>query len=121
MKTIFYLDYLQNAEFTEDDLKHLLDENSFNLSLVVGMFKISNQNLSEHEIIKLVKKDNHWMYKYFWTKPQREEFEKCLFNAFRNLYRYKERKTQSLVDFWMIQYGLTNCKQKKKKQLRLDD
>lgn len=121
MKKIFDLDYLQNAEFTEEDLKQLFDNNAFNLSLIVGMFKMTNQKLSEHDIIRLVKTDKYWMYKYFWTKSERETFEICLINAYKNLYRYSEERTKSLVDFWIIQYGLTNCNQKKKKQLRLDD
>lgn len=113
---IFDLDYLQNAELTDDDLRELLDNKNFNISLTVGMFNISNQNLSEEKIINLVMTDKYWMYKYFWTKDQREQFTECLKRAYKNLYRYGDRKIESIVGLWLVQYGLTNCKQKKKKK-----
>ena len=105
---IFDIEYLQNAEFTEEDLKNLIDGKSFTISLIVGMFKMTNQGLSESEITKLIKTDNKWMYKYFWTDAERDAFEKCLYDSFINLYRYKEEKTHALVGFWLTQYGLSN-------------
>ena len=118
---IFDLDYLQNAELTDDDLRELLDNKCFGISLTVGMFKISNQNLSDEKIISIVTTDKHWMYKYFWTKEQREEFTECLKKAYKNLYKYGDRKTDIVTSLWLIQYGLTNCKQKKKKKCYLDE
>ena len=118
---IFDLDYLQNAELTEDDLRELLDNKCFGMSLVVGMFKMSNHTMPNEKIIELVTTDKHWMYNYFWTKEQREAFTECLKKAFKNLYRYNDTKNEVVTSLWLVQYGLTNCKQKKKKKEYLDE
>ena len=51
---IFDLDYLQNAELTEDDLYYLFETPSLNYSLLVDMFNFTNQEITdEKKIIKL--------------------------------------------------------------------
>ena len=113
---IFDLEYLQNAEFTEDDLRELLDKKSFSISLAVGMLKMCGCKMPTSDIVSQVTSDKHWMYKHFWTKEQRENFTQCLRKSYYNLYRYNNTKLNVVIDFWLIQYGLTNCKQKKKEE-----
>lgn len=117
---IFDLEYLQTAELTEEDLKDLFDNKSFNISLIVGMFNMSNQNLSNEDIVKVVTSNNHWMYNYFWTKQQREDFIECLKKSYKNLYRFGDEKIESITNFWISQYGLTNSSKKRKKKEYLD-
>ena len=117
---IFDLEYLQTAELTEEDLKDLFDNKSFNISLIVGMFNMSNQNLSNEDIVKVVTSNNHWMYNYFWTKQQREDFTECLKKSYKNLYRFGDEKIESITNFWISQYGLTNSSKKRKKKEYLD-
>lgn len=116
---IYELEYLQNAEFTDDDLRELLDRKSFFISLAVGMLRMTGCKMTNNEMIHQITTDSQWMYKHFWTKEQRETFTECLKKAYFNLYRYNKTKLNIVTSFWLIQYGLTNCKQKKKRRMTL--
>lgn len=111
---IFTLDYLQNTEFTEDDLKWLFDTKSFCLSLIVGEFRISDNNLDDKAIIELVENDSEWMYKYFWNEEQRSKFLDILVCCFKNLYSFEDNIAKAYSDMWFIQYGLTDIHMKGK-------
>jgi hypothetical protein len=119
---IFDLDYLQNNEFTEEDLIYLFETPSLNYSLVVGMFNLYDKgNMTDEKIINIVTTDEKWMYKHFWNKKQREEFIKILKNCYYNLYRYNESICTAMSDMWIIQFGFTSARQKKKKMMLLSD
>lgn len=120
---IFDLDYLQNAELTEDDLYYLFETPSLNYSLLVDMFNFTNQEITdEKKIIKLAKTDRDWMYKYFWTAEQREEFEKILTKIFMNVYWCRhEYEAESKMQWWIFMYGLTNEDLKDKKISKLNE
>lgn len=109
MSSIKFYDenYLMNEELTDDDLKCLLGDHQLIYSLIALMFKISNHHLSNKEITKIVQNDDKWVYKYFWTKKQHDQFEKMLFKIFRNVYWYSEKEIPSHVQMWMIYYGLS--------------
>lgn len=119
---IFDLDYLQNNEFTEEDLVYLFETPSLNYSLVVGMFRLYDKgNLTDDKIINIVTTDEKWMYKHFWNKTQRDEFIKILKKCYYNLYRYNEETCTAMSDMWIIQFGFTSARQKKKKMMLLSN
>ena len=104
---IYSADYLMNNELTDDDLKTLVGDHQLLYSLIVEMFKISKSELSQDEIINIVRTDNEWIFKYFWTKKQRNDFEEKLKKIFRNIYYYSDPELTGHVQMWMIHYGLS--------------
>lgn len=113
---IFDFDYLINGDLTEDDLYYLFETPSLNYSLLVNMFLLTNQEITdEKKIIKLAKTDRDWMYKYFWTKSQRKDFEELMFKAYKNIYQCGEDEAKSRISWWILMYGLTNEELKDKK------
>lgn len=119
---IFEIDYLQNAEFTEEDLVWLFETSSFYLSLIVEMFNsYDDGNLPIEKIAYIVKTDDKWMYKHYWSDTQREEFEEKAEKCFKNLYRYGDEKTKSILGMWIANYGFTNESQRKNKMMLLSD
>lgn len=104
---IFDLNYLLNEEYTEDDLFLLFETKSLLYSLIYGMFKFVNKNISNDEIKKIIKRKN-WVYKNYWTEKQCKEFQNKLINIYKRIYYVSDYiatvKTQSFI----IQYGLTN-------------
>ena len=119
---IFDLEYLQNEEFSEDDLIYLFETPSFNYSLIIGMFnKYDKRNLSNEKIVSIITTDDKWMYKHYWNREQREEFIEILEKCYYNLYRYHKSTCKAVSDMWIVQYGFTSAKQKKKKMLLLSD
>lgn len=115
---IFEMDYLQHAELTEDDLYYLFETPSLNYSFLVDEFKRSNQEITdEKKIINLAKTDKDWMYKYFWTSEQREEFEKAIKEAYINIRQCGEEEAISSSQWWILMYGLTNSKLKNNKNI----
>lgn len=115
---IFELDYLQHAELTEDDLYYLFETSSLNYSFLIAEFKISEQTLTdEKKIINLAKNDENWMYKYFWTDKQREDFEKAIKEAYMNIRQCGEVEAVSSAQWWILLYGLTNSKLKNNKNI----
>lgn len=104
---IYSADYLMNNELTDDDLKTLVGDHQLLYSLIVEMFKISKSELSQDEIINIIRTDNKWIFKYFWTKKQRNDFEEKLKKIFRNIYYYSDPELTGHVQMWMIHYGLS--------------
>lgn len=119
---IFDINYLQNEEFTEEDLVYLFETPSLNYSFVVAMFRLYDKGtFTDEKIIEIVTTDEKWMYKHFWNKTQRNEFIEMLNKCYYNLYRYNKTICQAMTDMWIIQFGFTSASQKKKKMLLLND
>ena len=115
---IFEIEYLQTAELNEDDLYYLFDTPSLNYSLLIEMFRRTKQPLfDEKKIIKLVKDDKDWMYKYFWTQKQRDEFTDMIVKIYENVYYYKEKEALQQAQWWISLYGLTNSDLKRNKNI----
>lgn len=115
---IFDIDYLQNSELTEDDLYYLYETPSINYSLLVEMFRFTKQDiLDEKKIINLAKTDKDWMYKYFWTQKQREDFENIITNVFKNIKYCSLEEAKSSAAWWILMYGLTNKELKHNKKI----
>lgn len=95
-------------EQIEDVSKNLLN------SLIVGMFHYAKiDNLTDNEIIELIRKDNDWFNKYYWTTSQRVRFIKKLNQVFLNLYNFGPNKCQNSSIEWIMKYGLKNKELKK--------
>ena len=119
---IFEIDYLQNAEFSEEDLACLFVNSNFDLSLIIAMFEMYEpKKIERDKITAIVATDEKWMYKHYWTLEQRNEFLNILVKCLKNLYRYEEHICKQIAEMWLVQYGFTSAKQKKKKMMLLSD
>lgn len=99
--------YLAEKELTENDLYYLFDTPSLNYSLVVNMFKFMKHKMRAQEIIDLCKTDERWVYKYHWTKEDRNKYRDILIKIFKNIYGYRDYETESAVDWWLFQYAFS--------------
>ena len=104
---IYPIEFIVNHELTESELNNLLDNNARGLfySLVIGMFKTIKSSKRNYQIIKQIREDNRWMYKYRWSKEQLDNYEKLIVEAYKNLYQYKDTQAISLAQWFIIRYG----------------
>ena len=104
---IYPIDYLCNNELTESDLNNLLDDNKKGLiySLIIGMFRYVKNVKRNFQIVKIIKADNNWPYKYQWTKTQRDEYENLVIKIIKNIYQYKDSQAISMAQWFMTLYG----------------
>lgn len=119
---IFDIDYLQTAELSEDDLYWLCDTPSLTFSLIIEMFRRTKQELiDENKILSLIKNDENWMYKYYWTDKQRKDFEDILKNVYKNIKYCGESEAIQNAQWWVVCYGFTNKELKKNKNMQILD
>ena len=112
---IFDIDYLLNQELTEDDLYYIFDTKSLSYSMIVNMFRFTNQEITdEKKIINLCKNDKDWMYKYFWTDKQLKEYENIVKEVYKKIKYYNDREAEEYAQWWITLYGLSNIKMKDK-------
>jgi len=104
---IYPVEFISNHELTESELNNLLDNNARGLfySLVIGMFKAIKSSKRNYQIIKMIKEDKRWMYKYRWSKEQLDNYENLIIEAYKNLYQYKDAQAISLAQWFIIRYG----------------
>lgn len=104
---IYPVEFISNHELTESELNNLLDNNGRGLfySLVIGMFKAIKSSKRNYQIIKMIKEDKRWMYKYRWSKEQLDNYENLIIEAYKNLYQYKDAQAISLAQWFIIHYG----------------
>ena len=104
---IYPVEFISNHELTESELNNLLDNDGKGLfySLIIGMFKTIKSSKRNYQIIKMIKEDKRWMYKYSWSKEQLDNYEKLIIAAYKNLYQYKEAQAISLAQWFIINYG----------------
>lgn len=104
---IYPVEFISNHELTESELNNLLDNNGRGLfySLIIGMFKAIKSSKRNYQIIKMVKEDKRWMYKFHWTKEQLNNYENLIIEAYKNLYQYKDAQAISLAQWFIIHYG----------------
>lgn len=119
---IFDIDYLQTAELSEDDLYWLCDTPSLTFSLIIEMFRRTKQELvDENKILSLIKNDENWMYRYYWTDKQRKDFEDILKNVYKNIKYCGESEAIQNAQWWVVCYGFTNKELKKNKNMQILD
>ena len=104
---IYPIEYIGDHELTESELNNLLDNDKKGLfySLVIGMFKVIKSPKRNYQIVKILKDDKRWMYKYSWSKEQLDNYEKLIIAAYKNLYQYKDTQAISLTQWFIINYG----------------
>ena len=104
---IYPVEFIGNHELTESELNNLLDNNGRGLfySLVIGMFKAIKSSKRNYQIIKMIKEDKRWMYKYRWSQEQLNNYENLIIKAYKNLYQYKDTQAISLAQWFIIHYG----------------
>ncbi len=104
---IYPVEFISNHELSESELNNLLDNNGRGLfySLVIGMFKAIKSSKRNYQIIKMIKEDKRWMYKYRWSKEQLDNYENLIIAAYKNLYQYKDAQAISLAQWFIIRYG----------------
>ena len=104
---IYPVEFISNHELSESELNNLLDNNGKGLfySLIIGMFKTIKSSKRNYQIIKMIKEDKRWMYKYNWSKEQLDNYEKLIIAAYKNLYQYKDAQAISLTQWFIINYG----------------
>jgi hypothetical protein len=104
---IYPVEYIGNHELTESELNSLLDNDGRGLlySLIIGMFKSIKSSKRNYQIIKMIKEDKRWMYKYRWSKEQLDNYENLIIEAYKNLYQYKDAQAISLAQWFIIHYG----------------
>ena len=104
---IYPVEFISNHELSESELNNLLDNNGRGLfySLVIGMFKTIKSSKRNYQIIKMIKEDKRWMYKYRWSKEQLDNYENLIIEAYKNLYQYKDAQAISLAQWFIIHYG----------------
>lgn len=104
---LYDLDYLCDEEITENDLYWIFDTDSLLYSLIIGMFRYVGYDMSNKDILTLCRDNDRWMYEYFWTQSQRNEFRKKLIKLIKNIYSYKDGSAESKADWWLFEWGLT--------------
>lgn len=105
---IYDVDYLINTELTEEDLYYIFDTASLVYSLVIGEFRFAGINdMTDYDIIKMCKENERWVYEYFWTKKQHEDYIKLVTNVYMNIYQYKKTQAKNAAEWFIFQYGLT--------------
>jgi hypothetical protein len=103
---IYDIDYIMNAELTDDDLHYLLDLHSFKYSLIIAMFKlVTNKYKDDIDIINICKSNKNWFNKYRFTERQFKDFLNIVKLSYKNLYRYNDFKCRQLAEWWMTVYG----------------
>lgn len=120
LPVIYDIEYLMNKELSDDDLHNLFDTKSLIYSLVIGEFREIKSNLKNEDIVNIIKKDN-WQYNYFWSERQLNRYEQKLFKVFKNIYVYDDSYALKRAQNFIILYGLTNSKMKKRKKQILDE
>jgi hypothetical protein len=104
---VYDIDYLMNAELTEEDLHNLFDTASLIGSLILEEFKLIGSKLSQNEIIKLVKdKESRWYNQFQWNMEQHEKFAKQLAKVMKNVYSYDDETAERKASWFLLFYGL---------------
>ena len=104
---LYPLEYLMNEELNDEDLSWLFDQKSLLYSIIIGMFRFIGIKKSNSEIIKLVRKDPKWMYRYFWNTNEQQEFENKLIKIMKNIYYLSDFQAKQKAQWYIIIYGLS--------------
>ena len=103
---LYKIDYLMNAELTDDDIHNLLDNNALEWSLINRMMELSGNSMSTSELRKTVGSSNTWMDNLYWSSDQSREFHDELTLVYMNVYQWKESRARSQADWFIIYLGL---------------
>lgn len=99
---IYTIQDLMTKDFDDEEIE--LVNKSLQHSLIIGMFKYMKYNLTQKEIIEVVKEDG-WYNKWEWNENQRKQFVNKLTKIFYNLYRFGPIKCDNSAQEWVMKYG----------------
>lgn len=99
---IYSIEDLMIKDFDDEEID--IVSKSLIYSLVIGMFRYIKNDMSDKDIIKVIKSED-WYDKYSWTKYQYNEYEKKLNKVFYNLYRFGPIKSNNSAKEFMMKYG----------------
>ena len=103
---IFEIDYLENAELSDEDLHFLFDLNSITYSFAFYLLKISGVIYGKTKFGKILRHDKNWMNDHVLTPKQikwaKDRFTKCIMN----IYNYGPETSKRWVEDWYVYYGL---------------
>lgn len=103
--TIFTMDYLCNAELTEQDLNVVFESGNFTLSVIVGMHRYIGDKRTAKQIIDSCKKDEDWFNNKSWSLESFKNFCAQLSKAYKNVWYYSDIKSKFLADMWLNNFG----------------
>lgn len=102
---IYSIDDLMYKDFDDEEINYV--SKSLIYSLIIGMFRFAKYNdLSDYDIIQLIKKDNIWLDRFKWTRYKQRCFIKKLNEIFYNLYRFSKTKCENSSIEFILKYGL---------------
>lgn len=102
---IFTMDYLCNAELTEQDLNLIFENGNFTLSVIVGMHRYIGDKRTARQIIDSCKKNEDWFNDKSWSLESFKNFSTQLSKAYKNVWYYSDIKSNSLADMWLNNFG----------------
>lgn len=102
-KPIFTIEYLCNAELTEQDLNDVFS--TFTLSIIVGMHRHIGDSRTTKQIIDSCKKDINWFNNKVWSLKSYELFKTQLVQIYKNVWVYGPEKSLALAEMWLNNYG----------------
>jgi len=111
---IIPLQVLLKNDYDDATLDLLFKTNSLILSLIDAELKLAGKNCKTINEVKQVVKNKNWMYKYFWSDKQRDEFSNNVQTVYKNVYTYSDVMAKSMMQWFIIMYGLTNKSVKNK-------
>ena len=103
---LYKINYLMNAELTDEDIHNLLDNHALEWSLINRMMELSGNSMSTSELRKTVGSSNTWMDNLYWTSEQSRVFHDELTSVYMNVYQWKESRARSQADWFIIYLGL---------------
>lgn len=102
---IYSINDLMYKDFDDEEINQVTK--SLIYSLIIGMFRFAKyENMSNEEIINIIKKDNSWVNKFKWTRYKQKTFIYKLNKIFYNLYRFNKIKCENSSIEFIMKYGL---------------
>lgn len=120
--TIFSIDYLRNAELTDNDINTILKFGNLTKSLIVGMYRHESIEDSIEDILVEICKDTQWLHNHKWTITRRKAFEKIVSDIYKNIYSYRDNTAKSKAEWFTSIYGfdIKYCQYKKRYPKRFE-
>lgn len=102
---IYSINYLQNSDFSEEDLHNIFDTKSLKYSLLTYMIKLACPTISDDKLHKALISNKYWQ-EYNFTTKQFEQAINDIALAYKNIYLYTDIKCKQLAEGYVIFNGL---------------
>ena len=111
---IYNIEYLLHNEFSDDDLKYLIDGHSFKYSMIAYELELAGKHIKNITQLKQILKTQNWQYRYFLTKKELIDVENKVKEVYKRLYYHSDAYSIAYAQMFMIQFGLSNIMVKNK-------